>query len=152
MTESKVTSVENELLAAREQIRTLEKEKADLNVQLDAEKRMNSESRLESKEQQNEITKLMEIIDRQKFDLDEARSGLRHYTNSPALDKKSLPADTNSLAHEQIEAEYMKEIALLEKELEGYQKKLAEKEQLISKTEKQLSSGKCAIDSILSLF
>lgn len=90
ITENKLHDLENELFQAREVIRLLEKEKADLHVRIEHEKRLNTDTREELEEQQSENTKLLEIIDRQKFDLDEARSGLRYFTASPQLVKRNI--------------------------------------------------------------
>lgn len=65
--------------------RTQGNEKNDYFSKLDQEKRVVAELRRELEQLQNENTKLMELIDKQKFDLDEARSGMRYYTNSPSL-------------------------------------------------------------------
>ncbi|KAG1058569.1 hypothetical protein G6F42_028618 [Rhizopus arrhizus] len=66
-------------------LRVHEKEKADFHMKLDQEKRQTLDARHALEAQQNENVKLMELIDRQKFDLDEARSGLRYYSNNSPL-------------------------------------------------------------------
>lgn len=137
--ESKIVSVENELAAARDRIRILEKEKADLSARLDPEKRLTSELRMALKEEQEKNTKLMEIIDRQKFDLDEARAASQR-TNSPAPNGGKSSEEETTLAQEEMKAEYMKKIAALEKERDEYQHKLVRKEE-------ELSSGKVLICS-----
>ncbi|CAO3628988.1 unnamed protein product [Mucor hiemalis] len=156
ITENKLHDLENELFQAREVIRLLEKEKADLHVRIEHEKRLNTDTREELEEQQSENTKLLEIIDRQKFDLDEARSGLRYFTASPQLDKKSLNVNNHteeaSLAQEQIEAEYLKKMALVEKERDDliaamkenelqYDKTITEYKTKLSNVEKALSES-----------
>lgn len=49
-----------------------------------------SDLRQESEAHQHENVKLMEIIDKQKFDLDEARSGLNHFYVKKQTNKKHL--------------------------------------------------------------
>lgn len=85
ISDTKVRHIESELYQAKERIRVLEHEKSDLQAHLEQEKVVSSDGRSELEEQQNENTKLLELIDRQKFDLDEARSGLRYHNASPAL-------------------------------------------------------------------
>lgn len=69
-------------IQSKEMLRVHEKEKADFHMKLDQEKRQTLNARHALEAQQNENVKLVELIDRQKFDLDEARSGLRYYSNS----------------------------------------------------------------------
>lgn len=156
ITENKLHDLENELAQAREVIRALEKEKADLHVRIDREKRLNVDMKEELEEQHAENTKLLEIIDRQKFDLDEARSGLRYFTKSPQLDKKSLNVNNHteeaSLAQEQIEAMYLKKMAAVEKERDDlitslkekqvqYDKAISEYKSKLSNVEQELSES-----------
>lgn len=77
-----LTKAETELNQLK---RAQEKEKADYHTKLDQEKRLVVELKHELEQQRNENIKLMELIDRQKFDLDEARSGLRYYANTPPI-------------------------------------------------------------------
>ncbi|KAK4515768.1 transcriptional repressor [Mucor velutinosus] len=123
-------------IQAKEMLRVHEKEKADFHMKLDQEKRQTLDARHALEAQQNENVKLMELIDKQKFDLDEARSGLRYYSNSspPSLDKKTSAAtatsspDINetehSFAHEKIEAKYLKKIELIQQERDEFEQQL----------------------------
>lgn len=80
-----LSNLESTEIQAKEMIRVHEKEKADFHMKLDQEKRQTLDARHALEAQQNENVKLMELIDRQKFDLDEARSGLRYYSNTPPV-------------------------------------------------------------------
>jgi ribosome-binding ATPase YchF (GTP1/OBG family) len=77
-----LTKAETELHQLK---KSQEKEKADYLAKLDQDKRLIIELKNELVQQQNENTKLMDLIDRQKFDLDEARSGLRYYASTPPI-------------------------------------------------------------------
>ncbi|KAI8087320.1 hypothetical protein BDF21DRAFT_414134 [Thamnidium elegans] len=158
ISETKLHHVESELFQAKEMIRVLEHEKSDLQVHLEQEKSVSSDTRLELEEQQNENTKLLELIDRQKFDLDEARSGLRYHTASPALDKKLLHVNQNntgesSLAQEQLEAEYMKKITLLETERDQYKQNMIKQEEEFNKNLSQvMNEQETTIQSLATQF
>ncbi|EPB88367.1 hypothetical protein HMPREF1544_04833 [Mucor circinelloides 1006PhL] len=130
-----VSQLESTEIQAKEMLRVHEKEKADFHMKLDQEKRQTLDARHALEAQQNENVKLMELIDRQKFDLDEARSGLRYYSNnSPLLDKKAsttaassshdIDENEQSFAHEEIEAKYLKKLELLKQERDNYEQQL----------------------------
>lgn len=96
MTLSQLESAE---IQAKEMLRVHEREKADFHMKLDQEKRQTLDARHALEAQQNENVKLMELIDRQKFDLDEARSGVRYYSNaSPPSLVSSMEPLTNHFA------------------------------------------------------
>lgn len=78
---NKVKSLNSLLSQTKTVLHTREKEIGELQLELDQKKRRieKVEEDLESQRQEN--TKLMELVDRQKFDLDEARSGLEHFVN-----------------------------------------------------------------------
>ncbi|CEP15351.1 hypothetical protein [Parasitella parasitica] len=120
---------------AKEMAQAHEKEKADFQFKFDQEKRQTMEARHALQKQQNENVKLMEIIDRQKFDLDEARSGLRYHSNTPStsLDKTNPSTATSttsrndseqSQAHERLEAEYVNKLELIKQERDAFQQQL----------------------------
>jgi chromosome segregation ATPase len=88
ITENKFNDLENELFSAKDTIRLLEKEKSELLSTLDNEKMALQETTHKLQEEKDKNTELNEVIDRQKFDLDEARSGLRYYTTSPIMVKR----------------------------------------------------------------
>ncbi|GAA5809331.1 hypothetical protein MFLAVUS_002739 [Mucor flavus] len=158
ISDTKVRHIESELYQAKERIRVLEHEKSDLQAHLEQEKVVSSDGRSELEEQQNENTKLLELIDRQKFDLDEARSGLRYHNASPALDKKLLHANQNNtgestLAQEQVEAEYLKKIKLLESERDQCkQNMIKQQDEFDQKLSQAINEKEATIESLSSQF
>lgn len=165
LAENKLSEMEAEITQNQDSIRSLENDKLNLQIQLDKEKGLMSELKVKLEEQEQENIKLLEIIDKQKFDLDEARSGLRYHTASPILvsiitrvmciciyhyfyqDKKSLNINKNngesSFAQEQIMADQLKKINLLEKENAEYKDKISllEKENIEYKDKITLSEN-----------
>ncbi|CAO3625646.1 unnamed protein product [Mucor fragilis] len=134
MTLSQLESAE---IQAKEMLRVHEREKADFHMKLDQEKRQTLDARHALEAQQNENVKLMELIDRQKFDLDEARSGVRYYSNAspPSLNKKESSTTATSsqdidqtehtFAHEEIKTKYLKKLELLQQQRDDFEQQLA---------------------------
>ena len=83
LTEKKLNDLKDELTQAKNLCRSQNINKSDLRQQLEMEKRAHAKTHEELNKLKLETAKLVEIIDKQKFDLDEARSGLR--INSPAI-------------------------------------------------------------------
>jgi chromosome segregation ATPase len=80
-TKSNFESMESELDRTKSMLDISKKDNVDLSLKADQDKEFINEIKEALGSQRQENTKLMDIIDRQKFDLDEARSGLQYYVN-----------------------------------------------------------------------
>ncbi|KAI9487269.1 MAG: hypothetical protein EXX96DRAFT_71847 [Benjaminiella poitrasii] len=110
-------ATESELTKAKEAIRTHDIELKNIRSQLDQERQTVLETKKELKIQKKKNASYLDLINKQKLDLEQLRTNMN---SSPAAltaeEKKTLIVNETNLAREQIKAEYLEEITSLKQQ------------------------------------
>ncbi|CEG69480.1 hypothetical protein RMATCC62417_05547 [Rhizopus microsporus] len=127
----KLSKKEEETTKLQERLRQADKE----TNQIKELRTTISDLRQELEAHQHENVKLMEIIDKQKFDLDEARSGLNHFYNKDQAE---------------LEAEYVERLTQMKKERDMLLQQIEQHQASISDLSNQLDHQHQVVSDIKS--
>ncbi|KAI8981034.1 hypothetical protein BDB01DRAFT_851447 [Pilobolus umbonatus] len=151
---AKLDKTENDLITTREYIRNHDKEVKgykEIQLQLETEIREHILTKEILEDQQEENSRLMQIIDQQKYDLDEARNNIHYYSNMDKNKYGNEMNDTLSLATEEIHAEYAAEIKASNEEIDRLRKEREESHQELQTVTRELEEVKTELAKSIEL-